>query len=159
MASLGTPCEFAPLDVSSRDSVDAFARFMENDVGRCDGLVNNAGFAFKGSDPTPFEGQTAPTLKVNYWGATRLTDKLLPLLRRETNELPFVINVASMAGRCTEDLFMAAGLQPDPAAFPPSGLLDSTKVRAARLIHGITTSSGWTRSRAASCASSLRLLT
>jgi len=58
-----------------------------------------AGLAFKGSDPTPFASQTGPTLAVNYWGTARLTDSLLPLIRREGNDKPFVVNVASMAGR------------------------------------------------------------
>jgi len=39
----GAPCEFAPLDLASNESIDAFATHMEKNVGRCDGLVNNAG--------------------------------------------------------------------------------------------------------------------
>lgn len=70
---------------------------MNTKVGRCDGLVNNAAIAFKGSDPTPFEGQTGPTMKVNYWATTRLTNQLLPLIKA-TGTKPFVVSVASMAG-------------------------------------------------------------
>ena len=32
-----------------------FASEIEQEYGRCDVLVNNAGIAFKGSDPTPFK--------------------------------------------------------------------------------------------------------
>jgi carbonyl reductase 1 len=60
-------------------------------------LVNNAGTAFKGADPTPFEKQTKPTLDVNFRGTVDLTEALLPLLRGGDD--PRIVNVASMAGR------------------------------------------------------------
>jgi len=96
---LGLPCEFiAPLDLSNPSSITSFAAAVEKSKGRLDGLVNNAGFAFKSSDPTPFAEQTGPTLATNYWGTVALTEALLPLLRKPTTADPFVVNVASMAG-------------------------------------------------------------
>jgi len=59
-------------------------------------LVNNAAIAFKAADPTPFEGQTGPTLKTNFHGTVRLTEKLLPLL--EKSPAGRIATVASMAG-------------------------------------------------------------
>ena len=94
--SLGDGAEYAPLDLASAKSIERFAEFMNKTVGRCDGLVNNAAFAFKSTDTTPFEGQTAPTLAVNFFATVALTDRLLPLLRR--GQQPFIVNVASMAG-------------------------------------------------------------
>lgn len=91
---------FSELDVGSEESVDAFAGRMASEYGKVDVLVNNAGLAFKGADPTPFEGQTGPTLQVNYWGTTRLTDAMLPLLRN--GQSPRLVNVASMAGRLSQ---------------------------------------------------------
>lgn len=91
--------EFASLDLADSASIDNFASFIESPrVGRLDCLVNNGAIAFKDADPTPFAEQTAPTLRVNYFGTARLTDRLLPLLCA-TGENPQVVNVASMAGR------------------------------------------------------------
>jgi carbonyl reductase 1 len=71
---LGLPCEFiAPLDLSNPSSITSFAAAVEKSKGRLDGLVNNAGFAFKSSDPKPFAEQTGPTLAINYWGTVALT--------------------------------------------------------------------------------------
>jgi carbonyl reductase 1 len=96
---LGPPCEFVvPLDLSDAASIASFAAALEKTMSKLDGLVNNAGIAFKGSDPAPFAAQTAPTLAVNYWGTVALTEALLPLLRQPTAEDPFVVTVASMAG-------------------------------------------------------------
>jgi len=93
-AELGA--EFVQLDVGSEESVAAFAEQIASEHGKVDVFVNNAGFAYTGSDPTPFKEQTKPTLQVNYWGTTRLTDAMLPLLRQGSS--PRLVNVASMGG-------------------------------------------------------------
>lgn len=48
---------FEQLDLNSSESIRAFAKRMEKEHGRVDVLVNNAGIAFKGKDPTPFREQ------------------------------------------------------------------------------------------------------
>ncbi|CAJ1398086.1 unnamed protein product [Effrenium voratum] len=98
-AELG--CEFEILDLGSADSIEAFARQMETKYQQLDVLVNNAAIAFKAADPTPFEQQTIPTLGVNFFATTRLTDRLLPLLRASAaaGRQPKVVNVASLAGK------------------------------------------------------------
>merc|ERR1719410_2516859 len=71
---------------------------MEQEFGSTiDVLVNNAAIAYKGADPTPFEGQTAKTLQTNYYGLVTFTQQMLPFLRKGTD--PRIVNVASMGGR------------------------------------------------------------
>lgn len=72
---LGLP--FFPLDVTSPQSVEALAAHLAQAEGGLDVLVNNAGVALDG-----FDAEVARrTLDVNFVGAMRTTDRLLPLLR------------------------------------------------------------------------------
>ncbi len=73
---LGVP--FHQLDVSSAESVDALARFVEKTERGVDVVVNNAGISMKGFDENVARG----TLDVNFHGAVRVTDRLLPLVRK-----------------------------------------------------------------------------
>ena len=89
--------QFVPLTIGDSASHTAFFQQMEQDFGKVDVLVNNAGFAYKGSDPTPFQGQTEKTLAINYYGLVDFTETMLPLLRKGQD--PRLVNVASMSGR------------------------------------------------------------
>lgn len=102
--AIGGCAVFEQLDLNSESSIDSFASRIAEKYGKIDVLVNNAAFAFKGSDPTPFEQQTEPTLKPNFHGTVRLTEALYPLLEsscREGRETR-VVNVASMTGRLSQ---------------------------------------------------------
>jgi NAD(P)-dependent dehydrogenase (short-subunit alcohol dehydrogenase family) len=73
LAAEGLDVEARPLDVASDESVRALAAA----VGPVDIVVNNAGIALDG-----FNAEVArSTLDVNFFGALRLTDALLPALR------------------------------------------------------------------------------
>jgi len=101
VAKLAAPnAKMVVLDISDGGSIDSFAAAYEKEVGQLDVLVNNAAIAFKGADPTPFEGQTGPTLKTNYYGTVALTERLLPLVRKSENGC--VVNVASMAAKLAQ---------------------------------------------------------
>lgn len=102
-AELGA--EYTELDVGSEESIAAFAERMSSEHGRVDVFVNNAGIASNSFNSTPFEEQTGPILKVNYWGTARLTDAMLPLLRNGRS--PRLVNVASMKGKLKEQLSAA----------------------------------------------------
>ena len=85
-------------DVSHRNDVRGLASHVEREHGRCDVLVNNAGFARE----RPFDGpDSIPDLELvigtNFWGTVFCTAELLPLLARSAPA--HVVNVASMAGR------------------------------------------------------------
>ncbi len=90
---------FRPLDVSSPESIAQFAAGMQKEYGHVDVLVNNAGVAFKGADPTPFREQASPTLRTNFFGTIQLIDAMVPLLRKATVAHPCIVNVASQSGR------------------------------------------------------------
>ena len=88
---------YLPLEVGNRTSHSIFRQLLEEQFGdKCDVLVNNAAIAFKGSDPTPFQGQTKPSLDINFRGTVDLTVELLPLLRKRNDAR--IVNVASMSG-------------------------------------------------------------
>jgi NAD(P)-dependent dehydrogenase (short-subunit alcohol dehydrogenase family) len=89
-AELGA--RFVRLDVTDDASVQAAMRVIEEDEGRLDVLVNNAGI---GAD-----GVTAETARAvfdtNVVGVVRVTQAALPLLRKSDN--PVVVNISSALG-------------------------------------------------------------
>ena len=97
-SSLGCNVVAMELDISSDKSIDNFASAFASTYGnRLDVLVNNAAIAFKGNDPTPFGLQSRPTVNVNYHGTVKLTESMLPYLKRAGNQAR-VVNVASRSG-------------------------------------------------------------
>jgi carbonyl reductase 1 len=75
LASAGN-VQAAQLDVTSDASVQAFAEWAKQELGTIQTLVNNAGISMKGFDANVVKG----TLRVNFFGALRVTNALAPLL-------------------------------------------------------------------------------
>ena len=88
------------LTIGNHNSHLEFVHKMEESFGKIDCLVNNAGFAFKGNDPTPFQLQTKPTLDINFRGTIDFTEAIIPLVLRGSD--PRIVNVASLAGRLSQ---------------------------------------------------------
>ncbi len=90
-----------PLDVTDDVSVAAAAALIEERAGRLDVLVNNAGIA----GPWPAKPSTvAPealraVVETNVLGVVRVTNALLPLLRR--SEHPRIVNQSSHVASLT----------------------------------------------------------
>ena len=74
LAREGLKAQFLPLDVADEASIASHAAQIEREGARVDVLVNNAGIALDG-----FNAEIArKTLAVNFFGAMRVTDALLP---------------------------------------------------------------------------------
>ncbi len=92
------------LDVADQASVERLAEQLSEDPGRLDALVNNAGI----HGGSGYEAKLADVdiddvrevLETNLFGALRLTQAMLPLLR--AGEHPRVVNVSSGAGQLSE---------------------------------------------------------
>ncbi|NKE55662.1 SDR family oxidoreductase [Lentzea sp. PSKA42] len=118
------------LDVTSDDSVAAATATIEQTAGRLDVLVNNAGIGGRtdggAQDPTTLDLDVVRTvLDTNVFGVVRVTNALLPLLRRADS--PRIVNVSSNMGSLT--------LQTGPimAAYAPSkSMLNSVTAQYAR---------------------------
>jgi NAD(P)-dependent dehydrogenase (short-subunit alcohol dehydrogenase family) len=116
------------LDVAEPDSVRALASEVEDEYGRLDVLVNNAGIHYD----TWESGVDADldlvhdALETNLFGAWRTTQACLPLLRR--SEHGRIVNVSSGAGSLNS---MGAGT---PAySISKAGLNALTRILAAEL--------------------------
>jgi NAD(P)-dependent dehydrogenase (short-subunit alcohol dehydrogenase family) len=86
-----------PLDVTDDASVSAAAALLEQDPGRLDVLVNNAGIAIDDGPPSRVSLDVVRrTYETNVFGIVRVTQALLPLLRR--SDAGRVVNLSSGLG-------------------------------------------------------------
>ncbi len=87
-----------PLDVTDDASVAAAARLIEEEQGGLDVLVNNAGVT-GGMPQNPTEisiDQMRVAVETNVFGVVRVTNAMLPLLRRSSS--PRIVNMSSSVG-------------------------------------------------------------
>ncbi len=129
------------LDVADQAGVDRLAERIESDPGRLDALVNNAGVYGSATGAADYDLEEAhAVLEVNLFGAWRLTQAALPLLRRSPH--PRIVNVSSGAGQLDD-------MQGGRAAYriSKSGLNALTRTLAAdeRGILVNTMCPGWVR--------------
>ncbi|ABS66305.1 short-chain dehydrogenase/reductase SDR [Xanthobacter versatilis] len=81
------------LDATDEASVSSLAHFIENEYGRLDALVNNAGIGLDYDPSLSVVERIQKTLDVNVVGALRLTEAMVPLLAKSTR--PRIVNVSS----------------------------------------------------------------
>jgi NAD(P)-dependent dehydrogenase (short-subunit alcohol dehydrogenase family) len=85
------------LDVTDDASVVAAAKLVEQEHGRLDVLVNNAGISGERGNNTLANVQNV--FETNVFGVIRVTDAFLPLLLRSA--APRIVNVSSSVGSLT----------------------------------------------------------
>ena len=124
-----------PLDLTDDASVAAAARTVEEHTGRLDVLVNNAGVTGGGpQEPTVVDIATMRTaVETNVYGVIRLTNALLPLLRRSPS--PRIVNMSSGVGSLTRQT-SGGDSGPIAAAYSPSKtFLNAVTVQYAKELH------------------------
>ena len=130
-----------PLDVTSDQSVTKAAELIEREAGRLDVLVNNAGISGETGpgwvqDPTTLDPDLVRTVvETNVIGVIRVTNAMLPLLRRSTS--PRIVNISSSVGSLTRQADPDIEIGPVMAAYAPSkSFLNAVTVQYARQFAG-----------------------
>ncbi|MFI2366049.1 SDR family oxidoreductase [Promicromonospora sp. NPDC019610] len=96
--ALGAEVLVAPTDVTSADDVAALVDAATNRFGRIDVLVNNAGIGRVGDvEEATFEEDVRQTLQASLFGTVRVTQRVLPVLRRQGSGV--IVNMSSVMGR------------------------------------------------------------
>ena len=130
-----------PLDVTSDQSVADAAALVERTAGRLDALVNNAGISGEMGpgwvqDPTTLDLDVVRTVvDTNVYGVIRVTNALLPLLRRSSS--PRIVNVSSSVASLTRQADPDIEIGPIMAAYSSSkSFLNAVTVQYARQFTG-----------------------
>lgn len=93
LTAQGLKARAVQLDTTDEASVAALARLIEQDYGRLDSLINNAGIALDFAPDLTVTERMEGTLAVNVVGTVRLTEAMVPLLTRSGRGR--IVNVSS----------------------------------------------------------------
>ena len=92
---------FLQIDVTRQDTITAAAQQIESRYGRLDILINNAGVNLRGDGlPTAADPVVVEEIfNTNFFGALRVTQTMLPLLRKSAAGR--IVNISSGLGSLT----------------------------------------------------------
>lgn len=85
-----------PLDVTDEQSIRAAIKHIMLTDGRIDALVNNAGYGIIGSEENVSLDEAQKLFDVNFFGALRLTQAVIPFMREQG--YGHIINISSTSG-------------------------------------------------------------
>jgi short-subunit dehydrogenase len=94
---LPAPATWVTADLTEEDAPGRVLAHVEDKHGRLDCLVNNAGAAWRGNFADVGYENVRQTMELNFDAVVRLTEALLPLLRRSAPSS--IVNISSTAGR------------------------------------------------------------
>lgn len=128
-----------PLDVTDDASAAAAARLIEEQAGRLDVLVNNAGITGgMPQEPTRVDPDVIRTVvETNVIGVIRVTNAMLPLLRRSAS--PRIVNMSSSVGSLTRQSGTGTEQTTGPVAVayaPSKTFLNAVTLQYARELSG-----------------------
>ena len=121
------------LDVTDDASVAAAVTAIEEQGRGLDALINNAGITGSGAqEPTTVDLEVIQrTVETNVFGVIRVTNAMLPLLRRSSS--PRIVNVSSSVGSLTRQTDAEAMTGPVAVAYSPSkSFLNGVTIQYAR---------------------------
>ncbi len=96
----GADARFMQLDVTDRGTIQRAAEWIENEFGRLDILINNAGVAEWGFKPSSVDlAKVREVYETNFFGPVALIQAMLPLLRKSKHGR--IVNVSSSLGSLT----------------------------------------------------------
>lgn len=96
LKSAGLDVEFQSLDMDSEESMIRLADYVQNQYGRLDILINNAALGGGGDSLRVPMKEFRRTFETNFFGPLRLSQLLVPLLRK--SESGRIINISSGMG-------------------------------------------------------------
>jgi NAD(P)-dependent dehydrogenase (short-subunit alcohol dehydrogenase family) len=141
LRAAGADAFAVPLDVTSDRSVTEAADLLERRGGRLDALVNNAGISGATGpgwtqDPTTLDLDVVrEVVETNVYGAIRVTNAMLALLRRAPS--PRIVNISSSVGSLTWQADPTVEVGPVMAAYSPTkSYLNAVTVHYARQFTG-----------------------
>lgn len=129
---------FVQLDVTSDNSVRRAANIVEQEAGRLDVLVNNAGITGPVRDVHEYDGDDmAEVLLTNVVGYVRVIQAFLPLLERSS--APRIVNVSSGLGSfgLAHDESRIEWRAPSPLYAAAKSTINMLTVRYAQLLPGV----------------------
>jgi len=137
LRAAGVDAFAVPLDVTDDASVAAARDLVGERTGRLDVLVNNAGIAGgRPQEPTVVDPAIIrAVVETNVIGVVRVTNALLPLLRRSAS--PRIVNMSSSVGSLTLQAAPGDRTGPIAAAYAPSKtFLNAVTVQYAKELAG-----------------------